>query len=140
MSRCQFKGRQIRLLISIVQSEELSDLYSSRILEYASFNRPQFNQRITQHECEHRSYGNSSGHYRLSGSLPGAADIEADNNLQVDYFGWVLRRRATCQACSASSASVIERLESNAMESLDAFSRFIYQSSPDLWLCCKPVL
>ena len=84
MSRCQFKGRQIRLLISIVQSEELSDLYSSRILEYASFDLPQFNQRITQHECEHRSYGNSSGHYRLSVSLPGAAHIEADSNLQVD--------------------------------------------------------
>ena len=39
---------------------------------------------VAQHEYEHRSYGNSSGHYRLSVSFPDAALIETDNNWQVD--------------------------------------------------------
>ena len=35
---------------------------------------------VAQHEYEHRSYGNSSGHYRLSVSFPDAALTEFNNN------------------------------------------------------------
>ena len=50
------------------------------VLTDPSRNLPQFNQRITRHECEHRSCGNSSGHYRLSVNLPDATFIKLYNN------------------------------------------------------------